>query len=65
MNLIINEFIKDNRCKKCNKQRGDHKAKTLECPTGTRTRIGYLDYVPNQVFEPKKKRIKKSKNESK
>lgn len=46
------------RCKNCNKERGDHKAKTLECPAGPRTRIGYLRYTPDQFFEAKKKRKK-------
>jgi hypothetical protein len=40
------------KCKHCNKNEGEHLAKTMECPTGLKTRIGYLSFGPN-VFEPK------------
>lgn len=48
-------YIVDFRCKHCRKWKGEHKAKTFECPTGTKTRIGYCHYGP-AVYEanPKK-----------
>jgi hypothetical protein len=47
------------KCKLCNKERGQHKAKTLECPVGKRTRIGHTTYSSDQTFVPKATRKKK------
>lgn len=44
------------RCKLCGRERGHHKAETLHCPTGMKTRIGYTSFHPTQTFkrrEPK------------
>ena len=40
------------KCKLCGKARGNHRAKTLECPSGAKTRIGYTQFGPG-VFDPK------------
>ncbi len=40
------------KCKHCKKVKGLHKARTLNCPEGTKTRIGYTSYS-EQTFEPK------------
>lgn len=47
------------KCKHCGKNYGDHKAHTLNCPKGRRTRIGYCQFEEKQVFEarPKDKKI--------
>ncbi len=42
---------KPKRCKNCKKLKGDHRAKTLECPKGPRTRIGYLDYLKGTKYK--------------
>jgi hypothetical protein len=42
------------KCALCGKIKGVHKAKTLGCPFGMRTRIGYTDFKVFQVFTPKK-----------
>lgn len=51
MEIILNK--KQPKCKHCNKLQGDHKAKTLHCPTGSKTRIGYLSYHLTNTFESK------------
>lgn len=51
----------DEVCKHCKKQRGYHQAKTLSCPVGSKTRIGYITFHPTQVFEARKSRKKKDK----
>ena len=38
-------------CKHCKKKKGFHLAKTLHCPTGTKTGIGYTTYSKDQVFQ--------------
>ncbi len=40
------------KCKNCGKLRGMHRAKTLECPTGSKTRIGYTSYSNTMTFTP-------------
>lgn len=47
------------KCKHCNKVKGNHQAKTLHCPSGSRTRIGYTNYSLTQVFEAKLTKGKK------
>jgi hypothetical protein len=32
------------KCKNCGKIKDYHRAKTLECPSGTKTRIGYISF---------------------
>lgn len=45
------EKISD-RCAHCRKTKGDHKADTLLCPAGSKTRVGYIHYGPTR-FEKK------------
>jgi hypothetical protein len=40
------------KCEHCRKARGLHNAKTAECPTGTRSGIGYTQFGPT-VFKEK------------
>lgn len=40
------------KCKLCGKERGNHRATTLECPKGMKTSIGYTSFGP-EVFDPK------------
>jgi hypothetical protein len=49
----------DHKCKICKKRQGQHKAKTLNCPTGTKTRVGYITWHNENVFVPVKSRKKK------
>ncbi len=42
------------RCVLCKKERGQHKAKTFECPTGTKTRIGYTNFGPEVYTESRR-----------
>jgi hypothetical protein len=46
------------KCKLCGKERGKHKAVTLQCPIGMKSRIGYTSYS-NQIFVAKATRKKK------
>lgn len=39
-------------CVHCSKERGNHKAVSLHCPDGPRTRIGYLKYHAENTFTP-------------
>jgi hypothetical protein len=39
------------RCKNCGKPRGEHNATTKACPTGRKSRVGYITYSPDRVFE--------------
>jgi len=48
------------KCKHCGKDKGSHRAKSLGCPVGMKTRIGYTQYSNEQFYEPIK-----SKNEKK
>ncbi len=53
----MNFTVKENpKCKNCNKTKGDHKAKTFECPEPGRTQ--YPNFVSNQFFEAKKTKKK-------
>jgi len=45
-------------CQHCGKARGDHKAKTLQCPVGMKTRVGYCSYGAT-VYEPRARRIRR------
>lgn len=39
-------------CALCGKRRGNHKAKTLHCPLGMKTRVGYTTFGAG-IFQPK------------
>lgn len=41
------------KCVKCGKIRGEHQAKTLNCPTGSKTKIGYISFALLQKFQHK------------
>jgi hypothetical protein len=41
------------KCTHCNKNEGDHKAKTLNCPIGRRSSIGFNQYYENQFYTKK------------
>ncbi len=41
------------KCKHCKKEKGLHQAKTLACPVGSKTRIGYICFSQTTTFEPK------------
>jgi hypothetical protein len=41
------------KCKNCGKSKGLHQAKTLACPSGSKTRIGYTSFSSTTRFEPK------------
>ena len=41
------------KCQKCDKTRGNHRARTLECPTGMKTRIGQVGFSQTDFYEPK------------
>jgi hypothetical protein len=43
-------------CKHCKKKWGLHKAHTLHCPIGSKSKIGYTQYHQSQAFEARKKR---------
>jgi hypothetical protein len=60
MKLKIDES-KPKKCKHCKKIKGEHQAKTLNCPAGMKTRIGHIQFHPENVFEPMKTRKKKEK----
>ena len=47
--------IKPIKCKNCGKEKGNHKATTLNCPFGMNTRIGYTSFYLDKKFEPKEK----------
>lgn len=55
----------DEKCALCNKERGAHKAKTLHCPFGTKTKVGYISYHPTDTFVPKKRRKSNVKSKTK
>jgi len=40
------------KCKHCKKAKGNHQSKTLACPSGKKTKIGYIHYSSTQVFDP-------------
>ena len=39
------------KCHNCGKTKGDHQAKTLLCPRGKKTRIGYIDFGPTTFIQ--------------
>jgi hypothetical protein len=41
------------KCKNCGKAKGLHQAKTLACPCGSKSRIGYTSFSLTTTFEPK------------
>jgi hypothetical protein len=41
------------KCKNCGKAKGLHQAKTLACPSGSKSRIGYTSFSLTTTFEPK------------
>lgn len=45
----------DLKCIHCKKLVGDHKAKTLNCPLGSKTSIGYTQYYQNKIYTKKVK----------
>ncbi len=47
------------KCKNCGKEKGLHQAKTLNCPYGTKTRIGYTSFHPTDKFVPKSNKEEK------
>lgn len=49
-------------CSRCGKRRGDHKAITLNCPTGIKSRIGWLSWDKGQVFKEKRRRTTSSES---
>lgn len=45
-----NPIVPMPKCKHCGKTRWDHRAKTLECPNGSKSRVGYTWFGP-AIFE--------------
>lgn len=43
------------KCIHCKRSRGNHKAKTENCPIGAATRVGYTQFHATQVFEAKRR----------
>lgn len=43
-------------CEHCNKDYLDHKADSLSCPIGKKTRMGYLHYSETKKFKEKLKK---------
>lgn len=41
------------KCKNCKKPKGEHQARTLNCPIGKKTRIGFIHYSTELVFTKK------------
>lgn len=42
------------RCKHCGKEKGDHLAKTFNCPIGPKSKsMGYTNYAKHAVYEAK------------
>ena len=41
------------KCKNCGKEKGLHQAKTLACPVGRKTKIGYISFSYIDKFQPK------------
>jgi len=37
-------------CTICGKSKWDHQAKTNNCPIGPKTRIGYINFDPNNKY---------------
>ena len=42
-------------CAVCGKTRSQHKARTLNCPKGMKTRIGYIEFHDVDVYTSKDK----------
>jgi hypothetical protein len=48
---MLNFDAKPIKCQHCGKERGVHKANTLHCPAGMKTRIGYTQWHKTQTFQ--------------
>lgn len=46
---------KEQKCKHCGKGKGVHKAQSLHCPVGMRTRVGYVQFHNRYTFEEDKR----------
>lgn len=46
--------MKPGICIHCRRHRDNHKALTLHCPVGLRTRVGYIHFHDTQVFEERR-----------
>jgi len=42
------------RCALCRKAKGLHKAGTLHCPSGMKTRVGYVQFSATDRYTPNK-----------
>jgi hypothetical protein len=42
------------KCIHCKKTKGDHQARTLRCPMGAKTRIGYVAFALTTFHESSK-----------
>lgn len=50
------------KCKHCGKDKGNHQAKTHNCPVGPKDRtLGYLHFDKTHTFEAKPSRTNKKK----
>jgi hypothetical protein len=46
--------VKPRKCKKCGRDEGCHKSKTMHCPIGLRHRVvGYTSFHCTDTFTPK------------
>ena len=46
------------KCAHCKKRRGEHQARTLACPVGTKHRtVGWTSYSVTKVYEPRDKSV--------
>jgi len=43
------------RCSLCHKTKGDHKAVSLHCPVGMKTRVGYVQFSATDTYTPNNK----------
>lgn len=48
----MSELFIYEKCANCGKDRGDHKAVTLSCPVGDKTRVGYCGFSLTDKFMP-------------
>jgi hypothetical protein len=48
------------KCKVCGRCKGYHKSGTFNCPIGMRSRVGYLNFHPKNVFLAKASKKGKS-----
>ena len=56
--LICQTKMPKPKCAYCKKEKGDHKAKTFNCPTGRKSRVGYTSYDALRTFTSKEDAIK-------